>query len=152
MVAKVTQSAASGRGVADVVRESVEAVVGGVVGWGGWFVGVGVVLGVGLWVVVLVVLILHVLADGSRRDAVRGEEPVQVPGARAVEAEPDRGTREHRDDARLEIDLQVDDQVERLLRERATNVNERRHALRAVEDDDFIDRSMAANQRRWPRL
>ena len=73
----------------------------------------------------LEVLILHVLRR-VRRNAVRREQPVHVARARAVEPELDRRARERRDDAGLEVDLQVDDQIELARRQLAAHVEERR--------------------------
>ena len=53
----------------------------------------------------LEVLVLHVLPF-ARRDAMRGEQPVDVARARAVEAELHRRAGERRDEPRLEVDLQ----------------------------------------------
>ena len=73
----------------------------------------------------LEVLILHVLRR-VRRNAMRREQPIEIARARAVEAELHRRARERRDDAGLEVDLQVDDEVERACGELTPNVGERR--------------------------
>ncbi len=59
----------------------------------------------------LEVLILHVLLR-VRRNAIRGEQPVGVARTHAIEPELYRGTSERGDDSRLEVHLQIDDEVE----------------------------------------
>ncbi len=96
-------------------------------------------------------MILYVLLR-VRRNAMGREQPVEVARARPVEAELHRGAREARDDACLEVDLQVDHEIERASGEGAANVGERAQALRAIEDDDLVDRAMAAHERRGAGL
>ena len=99
----------------------------------------------------LEVLVLYVL-DLVRRNAMRREEPVEVARASTIEAELYRRVREARDDARLEIHLQVDHEVELAVGELAPNVGERAPALRAIEDDDLVDGAVTTDERRRPGL
>jgi hypothetical protein len=72
--------------------------------------------------------------------------------ARTIEAELDRRAGEAGYDSRLEVDLKVDDEVESALRHLRGSVRERAQSTIAIEDDDLVDRSMAAHQRRRTRL
>jgi hypothetical protein len=94
----------------------------------------------------LEVLVLHVLRR-VRRDAVRGDDPVGVARAGAVEAELDGRVDERGDEARLQVDLQVEHEVEAAPRERAAHVGEGAPAALLVEEDDLVDRGMAAHHR-----
>ena len=99
----------------------------------------------------LEVLVLDVLRR-VRRNAVRREQPIEVARARAIEAELHGGARESRDDARLEVDLQVDHEIERARGELSPDVGERAQPFGAVEDDDLVDRPVAADERRGAGL
>ena len=97
------------------------------------------------------ILILHVL-QRMRRNAVRREQPVRVACAGAIESELDGRAREPRDDPRLEVHLEIEDEIEAVSGELLPDVAKRRETHRPVEDENFINRPMAANERRGRRL
>ena len=83
-----------------------------------------------------------------RWDLPVGEQPVEITCPRAIEAELHRRVCERRDDSRLEVHLQIDDEVELAAGELAPHVGERARPERAVELDDLVDASVAAYERR----
>ena len=70
---------------------------------------------------------------------MRREEPIEIARTGAVEPELDRRLREPGDDARLEIHLQVDDEIEPTFRELLADVGKPPPAVRTFEKDDFVD-------------
>ena len=93
------------------------------------------------------ILILHVL-QRVRRNAMRREQPIRVARAGAIESELDGRAREPRHDAGLEVHLEIDDEIEPVSGELLPNVGERRETHGSVEDENFINRPVAANERR----
>ena len=96
----------------------------------------------------LEVLILHVLPVRVRRDLPVREQPVHVARARAVESELHRRVREARDDARLEVDLQVDHDVEATSRERPVGHRGTRACPSTGRTARCRRRRVSANERR----
>src|SRR6185503_12055707 len=92
------------------------------------------------------ILILNML-HRVRRNAMCREEPIEVARPSAVETELDRRAREARDESSLEVDLQVDDVVELTVDQLPPDVGERTQSLRPIEDQDLVDRPVAANER-----
>jgi hypothetical protein len=85
----------------------------------------------------LEVLILDVL-DRAGGNLSVGEKPVEIARARPVEAELDRRVSGARNDACLEVDLQIDHEIEAALRQLRGDFRERHEPARAIEDDYFV--------------
>ena len=66
--------------------------------------------------------------------------------ARPIEAELHRRASEARDNSRLEVHLQVDDEIKLASGECAANVGKRAQPFRPVEDHDLVDRTMTATR------
>ncbi len=100
----------------------------------------------------LEVLILDVLARDAGRNPVSREEPVAVARAGAIEPQLHRGPRERRHDAGLEIDLEIEDHIERMGSQLAPHIGERAPSGCPVEEHEVIDRGVAPDERRGARL
>ena len=98
----------------------------------------------------LEVLILDVLRR-VRRNSLRREQPIHVARARAIEAELHGRVGERRDDARLEVHLQIDHQSNRASPAPAA-CRRTRAAAGAIEDDDVVDGPVAADEGHRPGL
>jgi len=90
--------------------------------------------------------------QGVRRNSVCREQPIRVARAGAIEPQFDGRACKPRDNARLEVDLKIDDEIEAVSGELPPDVRESGEAHRSIEDEDFINRPMTTNERRWRRL
>src|SRR4051812_42558812 len=81
-----------------------------------------------------------------------GEDPVEITRPRTIEAELDRRVSKRRYEARLEVHLKIDHQIELSPGERRADVQEGAPASRAIEHDDVVNGSVPPHQRRWPGL
>src|SRR6185312_2079370 len=99
----------------------------------------------------LEVFVLHVLSRVRRKVDV-GEEPAEVARACAVEAESDRSAGEGREHAGLDVILERERDVELSCLEGAPGIEKAAPTARAFDDDDVVDRRMAADQRCRSRL
>jgi hypothetical protein len=86
-----------------------------------------------------------------RRNAVRRGEPVEVARTRAVEPQLDRGVEQRGEEARLEVHLQREHEVEPAAQP-APHVAIGGQAARLVELDDLVHVRVPAHQRGRARL
>jgi len=93
----------------------------------------------------LEVLILHVL-HLCCRNPLRREQPVEIAGPAPVESELPGRVEHARQQPRLEVDLQVHDQVEPATRDSFPKVPESTQSPRAIEHDVLIDVGMRLDQ------
>ena len=93
----------------------------------------------------LEVLVLHVLRR-VRRNSLRGEQPIEIACTRRVETELHRCTHERGDEARLDVDLKVDDEIEGTREQQPPKCEQPAPAARFLEDENLIDVRMPAHQ------
>ena len=94
----------------------------------------------------LEVLILHMLT-GVWGNPVSREQPIQVACPRPIESELRRRRRKGRHQPRLEVHLQVDDEVEWRAAQPAARIGKGTPPTRPVEEHDLVDSPMAAHKR-----
>jgi hypothetical protein len=83
---------------------------------------------------------------------VVGEEPVEVPRAPPVEAQPQRSARERGGDPGLHRHLQVEQQIEAAPAQRQPGLQDGARATGGVHLHDLVHGGMAAHQRGRQRL
>lgn len=83
---------------------------------------------------------------------MRGEQPIRIARALAIETKFDRCMGEAGDESRLEVHLQREHDVEGTTLQFSTHVDKRPPPARAIEKYDVINERMTAYQRRRPRL